>query len=71
MAPNQEVSTIDIRPVKQLGVRVEESLYRQMKVKAAELGLRDWEVWEYAGQAWLKAFERVEDSRNGDVSRST
>jgi len=65
MADNKDIITPQDphAGVRQLGVRVEESLYRQMKMRAAEMGLRDWEVWEYAGWAWLKKLE--------DVSRET
>lgn len=52
----------DVRPIRQLGVRVEEELYHQMKIRAAQMGLRDWEAWEAAGWAWLEA---------GNVSRET
>ncbi len=64
---NQPVSEVVltppvVRPIRQLGVRVEEELYHQMKIRAAQMGLRDWEAWEAAGWAWLQA---------GDVSRET
>jgi hypothetical protein len=51
----------DVRPIRQLGVRVEDELYHRMKIRAAQMGIRDWEAWEAAGWTWLKQAEEACD----------